>query len=95
MFEKKKKKKKEISKHEGTTEGICNLQFIVPEPPRFTMQYRDLCGWNRSREMDSPECTLSFVHFLRVGTIHDSVNTPENEFTTRTDRDQFPIKSSF
>lgn len=79
---------------EDTTERICNLQFIVPEPRRFTTQYKDLCGWNRSREMDSPECTLSFVHFLRMGTIHDSFNTPAMNLRY-VPIDQFPIKSSF
>lgn len=51
--------------------AICSSSFS--QPRRFTMQYRGSLspGWIRSREMDSPGRTLSFVLTFSEGTIHD------------------------
>lgn len=62
------------------------MQFIVfSQPRRFTMQYRGSPGWIRSREMDSPGRTLSFVLTFSEGTIHDRPTHTDNGFTIHRD----------
>lgn len=82
------KARSKIGRYQNKERARANLQFAVhrfSQPRRFTMQYRGSPGWIRSREMDSPGRTLSFVLTFSEGTIHDRPTHTDNGFTIHWD----------